>query len=84
MQNSELPKVDLDKFTTENYKGTFLSYKQIFTRYFSYCQIQDLSILVLPPVRCRHASRRSRAKLSNYGGDFNGNGILFSSARRFS
>lgn len=29
MQNSELPKVDLDKFTTENYKGIYF----IFNRY---------------------------------------------------
>lgn len=34
MQNSELPKVDLDKFTTENYKGMQPIFQQILNAVF--------------------------------------------------
>ena len=61
MQNSELPEVDLSKFTRDNYSGECFVFISLIIIALSNCQVQNCRLLILPALCQWHVGGWSRA-----------------------
>ena len=67
MQNSELPEVDLSKFTRDNYSGECFVFISLIIIALSNCQVQNCRLLILPALCQWHVGGWSRAWLRDNG-----------------